>query len=153
MKTYIILFTCFLIWTSCNTYQNAPDPEAIAQTIIALEKQALDRWSAGDPQGFAANFTADATYFDDIGAQARLEGTEELQNYFKSLDGKISKHSYELVNPKVQVYDNIAILTFQYHSKIGEASGPPWKATEVYRLTNGKWQVVHSNWSMVKPQE
>lgn len=124
----------------------------IEQTILAMERQALDCWSAGDPPGFAVNCADDVTYFDDIAAQTRINGLKEMQNYLKSLVGKIPPHTYEIVDPKVQVYDNVAIVTLRYHSKIGDKSGPPWKATDVYRLTNGEWHVVHAHWSLVKTE-
>ena len=116
-----------------------------------MERQALASWSNGDPIGFSKNFAVDATYFDDIGAQMRIEGTEEIKNYFTSLDGQIPAHKYELVNPKVQVYGDIAILTLQYHAKsLDNEPGPPWKATSVYRFLDDEWKVVHANWSLVK---
>jgi hypothetical protein len=150
MKNFILLFSILLIFTSCNTKQSATTQENVEQTILAMERQSLDRWSAGDPLGFAVNFADDATYFDDIAAQTRIDGLEELQKYLKSLVGKIPPHTYEIVDPKVQVYDKFAIVTLHYHSKIGDEPGPPWKATDVYRLINGKWHVVHAHWSLVK---
>lgn len=152
MKNFIIL-TAFLIFSSCEQKQNYQIQENIKETILALERQGLDNWSKGDPLGYSINFSKDITYFDDIGAQSRLEGLEEVQNYLKSLDGKIPPHNYELIDPYVQVYGEIAILTLRYHgtSKEGEL-GPPWKVTLVYRFTNGVWTVEHANWSLVKEE-
>ena len=146
-------FLAFLL-TSCCEQKSTPPPQNIEETIIALEHKALDRWSDGDPVGYAANFADDATYFDDIGAKNRISGTAEIQEYFTSLMGLIPKHKYELKDTKVQVYGDVAILTTQYlgESLEGEKS-PPWKATSVYHKKDGKWQVVHANWSLVKPED
>jgi len=152
MKNFILFLFVLLILASCRMKQNAPAQENIEQTILALERQALDRWSKGDPLGFSVNFADDATYFDDIGAHMRLDSIQEIKNYLTSLDGQIPPHSYELVDPKVQVYGDIAILTLRYHTMIDTVPGPPWKATSVYRLTDDKWHVVHANWSLVKEQ-
>jgi ketosteroid isomerase-like protein len=73
-----------------------------------------------------------------------------MQNYLKSLDGKIPPHNYTLEDFKVQVYDNIAIATLRYNSSKDGESGIPWKATDVYRFTNGDWKLVHAHWSLVK---
>jgi uncharacterized protein (TIGR02246 family) len=143
-----ILFTC----TSCGVSQNTITNKIVEQTIFAREHQALDRWAAGDPLGFAMNFADDATYFDDIGAHKRLDGREEIQKYLASLEGKIPKHTYELIDPKVQVYGDIAIATLRYESSIDGVPGPPWKATDIYRLTNSNWKIVHANWSLVKEE-
>jgi len=151
IRNFVMFLSFLFILNSCCTKQEQVSNEEIEQTILTLESQALDKWSKGDPTGFSKNFAADATYFDDIGAGMRLEGTEELTAYFASLDGKIPAHNYELVAPKVQVYGEVAILTLRYHAtSLENEPGPPWKATSVYRLKDGKWQVVHANWSLVK---
>ncbi len=151
MKNFILFLSFFFIFTSCCTKQEQPSNEEIEQIILTLEQNALDSYSKGNPIGFSDNFAEDATYFDDIGAHMRLDNIEEVKNYFVSLDGKIPPHNYELVDPKVQVYDDIAVLTLQYHStSLDGEPGPPWKATSVYRLLDGKWQVVHAHWSLIK---
>ena len=153
MQYFILLFTFTLIFSSCEYKQNNTAQENIEQTILAKERQGLDRWSKRDPLGFSVNFADDVTYFDDIGGHKRFDGLEEVQNYLTTLDGKIPPHSYELVDPKVQVYGDIAILTLRYHSTSIEGEpGPPWKATSVYKLTDGEWSVVHVNWSLVKEE-
>lgn len=151
-KFPLLMLICYLgIFASCNLKKESPKQENIEETILSLERQALDNWSKGDPMGFSKNFAVDATYFDDIGAQMRLDSIDELNNYFRSLDGQIPAHKYELVNPKVQVYGDIAILTLQYHAtSLNNEPAPPWKTTSVYRLKEGMWQVVHANWSLVK---
>ncbi|NQT26949.1 nuclear transport factor 2 family protein [candidate division KSB1 bacterium] len=152
MKTLILLLSVLLLVTSCEMAQNTLTQEEVEQAILAKERMALDRWSAGDPAGFASVFADDVTYFDDIGASARLEGLEEVQAYLASLEGQIPVHDYEIVDHMVQVYDDIAISTMQYHGSVDGQAGPPWKATDVYRLINGEWKMVHGHWSLVKIQ-
>lgn len=149
MKIWIL--SILFLFVSCTN--SSPKQEEVVETIIKLERKALDNWAKGDPVRFAENFSKDATYFDDIAAQSRVEGIEEITKYFKSLNGKIPPHKYELINPKVQVYGDIAILTFRYNSTSqNNESGPPWKSTSVYRLLDDKWKVVHANWSLIKAQ-
>ncbi len=152
MKNFILLLFTLLIFTSCCTKQDTQTQMNVEETILAKDRQTLDRWAAGDPLGFSVNFADDATYFDDIAAHTRLDGLEEIQNHFASLEGNIPPHSYEIVDPKVQVYGDIAISTLRYHPSINGEPGPPWKATGVYRLTNGEWYLVHAHWSLVKEQ-
>ena len=150
MKKLIIL-TIFLSFISCEQKQDDQIKKNIEKTILKLERQGLDNWSKGDPLGYSVNFSKDVTYMDDIGAQLRLKGLENVQNYLKSLDGKIPPHRYKIVDPHVQVYEECSILTFQYHGSSEEGEpGPPWKATIVYRFNNGSWNVEHANWSLVK---
>lgn len=147
--TKILILGILGVFVSC-TYSET-NHEEIKQTIMSLEHQALNEWSKGNPAGFPKNFADDATYFDDIGAHNRLAGMEEITAYFQSLEGKITPHKYETVNPKVQFYGDIVILTFRYNSRNdNNEPGPPWKATSIYRLNDNNWQVVHANWSLIK---
>ncbi|OGC93482.1 MAG: hypothetical protein A2W25_05605 [candidate division Zixibacteria bacterium RBG_16_53_22] len=130
--------------------QDTLSQKNVEQTILAREHQWLDRWAAGDPLGFSEISADDVTYFDDVAAQTRIDGLEEMRSYLTSLVGKYPPHTYQIVDPKVQVYGDIAICTLRYHSSIGGEPGPPWKATDVYRLTNGEWHMVHAHWSLVK---
>jgi len=151
MKNFFLLVSILLIFTSCEMEQDTLILENVEQDILAKERQALDRWSAGDPLGFAVNFANDATYFDDIAAHTRLDGLEEIKKHLGSLEGKIPMHNYEIVDPKVQVFGEVAILTLRYHgSTDDEQILPQWKATSVYNFINDDWQVVHAHWSLVK---
>ena len=153
MKHFILLLSILLIFTSCTVKQNTLTQEDVEKTILAQERQVWDRWSAGDPLGFAESFADDATYFDDIAAQTRLDGREEIQKYLATFEGNIPSHTYDIVDPKVQVYGDVAILTFRYHSTMPDSEpAPPWKVTDVYRLINGEWKIVHAHWSLVKEQ-
>ncbi len=151
-KSFIPLMSLLLIFILCKMKQNIPAQETIEQKIISLEREALDQWSQGNPLGFAKHMADDVTYFDDIGASNRLNSAQECKAYLESLAGQIPSHTYKMVDPMVQAYDKVAILTFQYHSKIDTVAGPPWKATSVYRMKDDKWQMVHANWSLVKGQ-
>ena len=135
--------------------ENAPSPDEpipnAEEDILAQERLGLDQWAAGNPQGYAHSATDDVTYFDDIAAATRIEGREAWLSYLASLP--IPPHSYEILDPRVQVYGNTAILTFHY-----QAFGPegeeaqPWKATSVYRYEEGVWRQVHAHWSLIKQE-
>jgi hypothetical protein len=151
LRSIILLFLLIII--SCQEKENIQIQTEVEQTILDKVHQSLNHWAKGDPVGYSTNFANDATYIDDIGASIRLDSLKEIRNYLTSLEGKIPPHNYELVDPKVQVYDDIAILTFHYHGTTMEGEPvPSWKATSVYRLSDGEWHVVHANWSLVKEQ-
>ena len=144
---FLLGFT--VTFSACEPKEQVMSQEEIAKTIIALERQALDEWSKGNPSAFPLNFADDATYFDDIAAQERVDGLENLKKYFESLDGQVPAHTYELIEPKVQVYGKTAIMTLRYVGTIGNDIAPPWKATSVYHNMEGQWKLVHDNWSLV----
>ena len=122
------------------------------QEIIALERSALDKWAQSNTGGYIDICADDVTWFDFTpGAQLRINGIEAIRNYMAPLAGQIPPHTYEIVNPKVQVYSNTAILTF--HWKGSMTDGKPldgWKVTSVYQWKDGKWHQVHAHWSVVQ---
>lgn len=148
MSLVVLLISWLLGWGSCATRPGHGAEEA----ILAQEREALERWSSGDLEGYAQNAAEDVTYFDDIAAATRIDGLEAWRSYLASLDGQVPRHRYEIINPKVQVYGDLGILTLHYHAFA--LDGTPlarWKATSVYRLENeDDWRVVHAHWSLIK---
>jgi len=121
------------------------------RAILGQECRALDQWAAGNPLGYVDIDADDVTYFDDIGAHSRIDGLDTLRTYLAGLIGKIPPHKYELVDPRVQVYGDVAILTLRYQPS--DTDGNPltaWKATSVYRRSATDWRIVHAHWSTVK---
>jgi ketosteroid isomerase-like protein len=129
----------------------APGHQDAEQAIIAQERRALEQWSKGNTLGYLEVDADDVTYFDDIGAHARVDGFEAMRAYLTSLEGKIPPHRYEMLEPKVQLYGDIGILTLRYEA-YGTDPRPlsRWKATSVYRRANDEWRIVHAHWSLVK---
>jgi len=121
------------------------------EKIIAIEKNTLDRWKNGDTFGFIEIADESITYFDPTLAE-RIDGIERFRDYLGPLKGTFSFPSYELLNPKVQLYGDIGVLTFNFvgHSKDGKTDA--WNTTEVYRLVKNEWKIVSSHWSRTKPQ-
>jgi ketosteroid isomerase-like protein len=152
MKNYISLFLILLVCISCGTKQGTMSREDAEQAVLAQVHKIQDRWAAGDPLVYIENAADDVTWFDDIAAQTRIDGLDELRNYLSSFVGKITPYTYELGNPKVQVYGDVAISTFHCNPTINGEPQTSWKATEVYRLINGKWLLEHAHWSVVKEQ-
>ena len=153
IRPVVFLLCSVFFLGSCATKEENVSIEDIKKEIIELEKKALDEWANGSTSNFALNFAADATYFDDIAAQEGIEGIENLKKYFASLEGKVPKHTYELINPKIQVYGDIAILTMWYKGTLDSQVLPAWKATSVYQLKADTWKVIHANWSLIEQQE
>jgi len=65
--------------------------------------------------------------------------------------------SNELPNPQVIVGagGDLAVLNYSLINIVGdgqggETSGTSWNSTQIYRLLNGQWRVVHVNWSFTR---
>ncbi|MDD5327970.1 MAG: nuclear transport factor 2 family protein [Phycisphaerae bacterium] len=121
----------------------------IAATIIAMEKAALERWGKGDPSGFLEISASDVVYFDPF-LDKRLNGIDELKSLYEGIRGEVNVERYELIDPKVQLCGDVAVLTFNYTGYTnGEASR--WNCTEVYRKQNDCWKIIQTHWSFTKP--
>ena len=137
-----------LVISGCHT--DAP-PRHAAEEVIVLERGALDEYSQGNPLGFVGIAADDVTWFDFTpGRQLRVEGLEAVHSLLAPLVGQIPPHTYELVEPKVQVYGDTALLTFHWSGTTtdGQPMGE-WKATSIYHWKDGTWRMVHAHWSPV----
>jgi len=122
----------------------------ITKIIIALETSALEAWHNGDPSPYLDLYSKDFTYFDPA-HERRLDGWDKIKELYESMRGKVKMDRFEMINPKVQQADGMAVLTFNLHSYSGETL---WKenCTEVYRLEgHNEWKIIHSHWSLTKP--
>lgn len=120
----------------------------VAATIIALERAALDRWGKGDPSGYLEISAPDVVYFDPF-LERRLDGLEALTRYYETLRGKIRIDRDELIDPKVQVCGDAAVLTFNLVSYIGETQ-MRWNCTEVFQRRGSRWFIIQTHWSITQ---
>ena len=147
ISTTILLTLLFCSKMSFSQITNT----SISETIIALEKEALEKWNQGDPSGYLDLSADDVTYFDPS-VEQRLDSLDELKKYYEPVKGQIHVFKYEMLNPKVAATNNMAVLTFNLLSYIDDKVSK-WNCTEVYRLeSNGQWKIVHTHWSsFIKP--
>ena len=130
---------------------------SITDEIIAKERAVLDRWYRGDPKPFLENCDKGVSYFDPSVPEC-IRGYQALEAHLIPLTGKVMIDHYEIVDPKVQLHGDAAILTFNCVVYIPQEDGTEkplynWNATEVYARIDDNWKVVHSNWSYAKQVE
>jgi ketosteroid isomerase-like protein len=128
----------------------------LTEQIINVERAALDRWGKGDPAGYLEIMAPELTYFDPFTEQ-RVDGDRAMRDYLAPVTGQIHIDHYEMINPKVQHYGDVAILTFNLEDMVKEPGSDKtvtlcWNSTEVYRRNEGTWKIVHSHWSYTKPE-
>jgi ketosteroid isomerase-like protein len=124
-------------------------------TIIALERGALDRWGRGDPQGYLDLYARDVTYFDPM-REKRIDGVDAMKQALEPIKGLVKIDRYEMIAPQVYRAGDAAILTYNLvsygRSPGGEAMVVRWNSTAVYARLEGRWKIVHSHWSFTKPE-
>lgn len=129
--------------------------DTVAETIISLERQALDHWNRGDVEGQLRFYADDVTYFDPITA-TRIDGWPAVADYFRTVwAGKVNIPRYDMVNPRGVAELDIAVLSYNLLNYFpgldgSETVGTRWNLTQVYRRTGDQWRVVHVHWSFAK---
>ena len=133
--------------------------DSLLSEVLTRERTALDRWIRLDPDGYLALYATDLTYFDPT-TERRIGGAKAMQTRLapmRTLTPPFSDPRYEFIDPKVQRYGEVAILTFNLvnYGKLAdgvERELAHWNSTEVYVQTDGTWRIAHSHWSFVQAQ-
>ncbi len=125
----------------------------VADQVIAVTKA---QWAAEMKRDVATamkNVADDYTEFNPD-YPTRLDGKSmnaRLSEAFNSGSGDTV--AAEMANPKVQVYGDVAILTYNYigaaKNKDGEIESVKAKSTRVYVKQDGQWMLVHANFAPV----
>lgn len=127
----------------------------LPDTIIALERGALDRWGHGDPQGYLTLYAREVTYFDPM-REKRIDGADAMRRALEPITGLVKVDRYEMIDPQVYGAGNAAILTYNLISYGRSPAGDPiavrWNSTAVYAQIDRQWKIVHSHWSFTKPE-
>jgi uncharacterized protein (TIGR02246 family) len=123
-------------------------------TILSLEKAAMERWRNGDPWGFVEISAEDINYVDP-GLTRPILGMEEYKSYMKKIEGQVHYQGSEFIDPTVVVVGDAAVLSYNYRSSVlspesAVTSQTPWNATEVYFRREDQWRIVHSHWSFIR---
>ena len=149
--TFGFLMLLCMILQSSVSYSQTNANQQIADEIIGMVKA---QWAAqaADPGKVAEafkNVADDYTEFNPTYA-TRIDG-KSLNMSLAEAAGKGSSRRAvaEMLNHKVQVYGDVAILTYNFagvnQGKDGEQKPTKAKSTRVYAKVNGKWKMVHAN--------
>ena len=126
------------------------DEKEIKAAIIALEKEALEMWNNGNPDGFIHLSSEDVVYVDPA-FENKLEGKRKLEEYYNTIRGKIIIDTYKMINPTVQLSSDMGVLTYDYEV-LRDGQLFKMHCTEVYRsFSNDEWKIIHTHWSFVLP--
>jgi hypothetical protein len=152
MKRYIVVscvlvLVCVGVSASGSADRGAPSDQEVLGELMALETEALNPYyGESDPTRYVEQFTSDATYFDPWSG-GRLEGAE-IGEHLMGFKGVIPLNEYELVDPRVNVFGEIAIFTVVCESTNMETGvTTPWNVTLIYRRSEGGWEKIHANWN------
>ena len=137
-----------LVVAACAMGLSQPAAAQVDKVIIAREKAAIEAWQKKD-KAFYADFLADdATYFGPRSPYLETEPKENFLPRFEMYAEQIKILDFRMYNPRVQVYGDMAILTYNelvtasVGDRTGERSG---QVTSVYVKRGDTWRVVHGH--------
>ncbi|KAK1184518.1 nuclear transport factor 2 family protein [Streptomyces sp. NBS 14/10] len=132
------------------------DKEVISKTVLELERSFNERWSVGDNRGYLDNYAEEISYFDPV-LKVLVVGRDAVVAHIESIYSNPRIVRSEYLNPAVHVSDSgdFAVLAYNLNTYVLDGNGNEqqlraWNATEAYRLIDGEWRIVHSNWAFTQ---
>lgn len=120
-----------------------------ADEVIAIVKA---QWAAGNLKNTADAMKNVSDEYTEFNADysTRLDGKAVSVRLSEASDkGSGKSLASEMANEKVQLYGDVAILTYNYvgltQDKDGKTEPSKAKSTRVYVKQGGKWMLVHAN--------
>ena len=148
MKKSTIITPIFIMLSilSCKNVDNTKTKD----TIVQIEKEALERWLNRDVYGYLDLFSENATYIDE-GTKLKLNGLDTIKKYIEPWQGKIYVPRYEIIKPTVKLSGDFGILTYNLYNFNEQGDTILiWNCTELYEKIKKEWKISHSHWSIVR---
>ncbi len=126
----------------------------IAVEVIAITKAQWAAEMAKEPTATAMQNVADEYTEFNPDTPTRVDGKDLNMRLYDAFAGGVgSLVAAEMANEKVQVYGDVAILTYNFvgmtKDKDGVVAPTLAKSTRVYVNKDGQWMLVHANFAAV----
>ncbi len=138
----------------CPIPAAAQTNQQVADEVISITKAEWEAIIAQRPVSASMAHIADEYTEFNPGFPVRLDGKPVVMRLNEA--GQTSSDvtvSAEMANPKVQVYGDVAVLSYNYIGQTRNADGQVEpslaKSTRVYVKQGGQWKLVHANFAPV----
>ncbi|MEJ2494710.1 MAG: nuclear transport factor 2 family protein [Ignavibacteriaceae bacterium] len=139
----VFLLLCFSTSLIAQSSMSSTSDEIIALTYKI--------WKAENEHDMATRnkyIAEDYTEFNQ-GYSTRIDGRSKNFTLTDAGNSGGTSLADEMLNPKVQVYGDVAILTYNFAGVVkdndGKINNIKAKSTRVYVKMNGDWKLVHAN--------
>ena len=147
----VALFCVGMALTGSVVMAQQGSGKQVADEIIAIVRA---QWAADLQKNTAESMKNIADDYTELNGDysTRLEGKALLTRLAEaSVKGSQSMVVAEMANPKVQVYGDVAVLSYNFvgltQDKDGKTTPVRAKSTRVYAKQGGKWMLVHANFA------
>lgn len=123
----------------------ATDPAAVRAAIDAANKQGLESFNAGKPDGMLANYAADAIVM--MPGMKAMKGTAEIEAGMKGMFASMDMKNFVVNTTDVMVSGDMAVetgaMSFESGPKGGKLAADTVKYVTVWKKqADGSWKVV-----------
>jgi ketosteroid isomerase-like protein len=149
MRTRTVFLALLVVIGAVTFGMTQGGSSQVADEVIAVVKA---QWAASNQGNTAEAMKNVADEYTELNGDfaTRLEGKEINQRLGEVGDkSSVKTIVSEMANPKVQVYGDVAILSYNYVGVTKDSTGKNQpsraKSTRVYVKQGGKWMLVHAN--------
>ncbi len=122
--------------------------DKILDELLTQLRAVLDPYFAeSDPSDYVGMYTDGITYFDPW-TGGKVTG-QAARDHLMSMAGEIPPLGYEIIEPSVQVYDNLVVFTLNV-ALIAPDTGDRvvvWNTTQIHDRSRTATNLVHAHWS------
>jgi len=139
------------LMVASKAFAGPSEQQAIAEQIIAREKASVEAWRRKDKAFFADFLTDDSTYFNSFNPYLETDPKTNMLPKFEQIAEMFKMLDFQMYNPRVQVYGDTAILTYNSSATVnmaGRVMHYTGKMTSVYLKQGDTWRVVHGHESI-----
>jgi len=140
---------CFVDYAEVAAVPETRDE--ITRALVARERAAFEAWQRKDKAFYADYMADDATYFGPTNPYLETDPKVNFLPKFEQIAERYKIVDWQMYNPRVQVYGDAAVLTYNVQSVLDVAGRPMQytaKVSQVYVRQGGAWRVVHGHESM-----
>jgi ketosteroid isomerase-like protein len=121
----------------------------VYKELVAIEQECANAFNSKNVNEIIKYFSGEISGFSST-RHERFHGKDDLRKTFEFYFSEADEVKYEIMNPEVAEFDDIAIITFYW--KVTLKSGMkqtdiPGRASHVYRHRDGGWQIIHEHFS------
>jgi len=121
----------------------------ILSQLVGIEQQCAEAFNKKDLRRILEFFDTDISGFSST-EHDRFDGKDELKKTFEYYLSEAESVNYEILDPRVSQFNEVAILSFYWRVTLRSGSKRieiPGRGTHVFRKKNNQWKIVHEHFS------
>jgi ketosteroid isomerase-like protein len=123
--------------------------QEILSQLVGIEEQCATAFNKKNLSEILDYFHEDISGFSST-EHDRFQGKDELKKTFEYYLTEAESVTYDILDPRVSQFNDIAILSFYWRVTLRSGSKRleiPGRGTHVFHKVNDQWKIVHEHFS------